>query len=94
MMGAVVFSHTGCSPGVLKTLAVITGHHPVRPGAHGIDGGRGHETCQAILAIRCLTEGQKSNLVALTNQAVAIGRTWKDMREARQIPCQVFACGR
>jgi hypothetical protein len=39
-------------------------------------------------------ENSAASLVALTSQAVAIGRTWKDMRNARQIPCQALAYGR
>jgi hypothetical protein len=61
-MGAVVFSNTGCSPGVLKTLAVITGNNAVRPFACGIDAGRANKTCKDLLAILGLTEGQKSSL--------------------------------
>ena len=60
-MGAVGFSHTGCFPGVLKTLPVLTGNNPVCPCARGIESGRGHETGKALLAILSLTEGQQSS---------------------------------
>jgi hypothetical protein len=62
MMGGVGFSTTGCSPGVLKPLTVIPRNDPVRPGARGTDGGRGHEPCEDLLAILCPTERQQSSL--------------------------------
>src|SRR5262245_16976562 len=57
IMRAVVISNTDWSPGVLKTLAVITRRSSARLGARGIDAGRGHATWQHLLAIRCLLEG-------------------------------------
>src|SRR6266487_3611896 len=60
-MGTVVFSHTGSCSGVLKTVAVITGNHPVRFGAGGLNGGHGHEPCKDLLTILRLTERQKSS---------------------------------
>jgi len=61
IMGAVDFSNAGGFLGVLKTLRVMTGNHPVCPCARGIESGRGNATCKVLLAILCLTEGQKSS---------------------------------
>ena len=60
-MGTVVFSHTGSGPGVLKTLALLTGNQPVRLGAGGRDGGHGHEPGKELLTILRRTERQKSS---------------------------------
>jgi hypothetical protein len=61
IMGAVDFSNTGGFPGVLKTLSVMTGNHPVCPCVRGIESGRGNATCKVLLAILYLTEGQQSS---------------------------------
>src|SRR5215216_6195228 len=37
MRGTVDFAHTGGFPGVLNTLSVMTGNHPVCPCARGIE---------------------------------------------------------
>src|SRR4051812_38375617 len=42
-VGTVVCSHTRSCTGVLKTLAVLPGNHPIRLGPRGIEDGRGHE---------------------------------------------------
>src|SRR5262249_6045943 len=78
MMGPVVCSYTGWCPGVLPTLAVMTGHHPVRPGSRGIDGVRGHETCQDLLAIHCLTQGQKSR-IEVAEEPVEAVIDWQEL---------------
>jgi hypothetical protein len=61
MMGAMVFSHTGCSPGVLNTLTLMTGHDLVRPSSRSLAGWRGSETDKVLLAILYLREAQKSS---------------------------------
>jgi hypothetical protein len=63
-MGAVDFSHTGCFSGVLKTLTAPTGHHPVCPGARGIESGRGYELVKTLLAILYLSKRAKVELRA------------------------------
>src|SRR5262245_30192224 len=78
MMGPVVCSYTSWCPGVLPTLAVMTGHHPVRPGSRGINGVRGHETCQDLLAIRCLTQGQKSR-IEVAEEPVEAVIDWQEL---------------
>jgi Glycosyl transferase family 2 len=43
LIGSVVFSNTGSCPGVLKTLAIITGNNPVWPSTRGLEDRRGYE---------------------------------------------------
>jgi hypothetical protein len=62
MLGTVDFAHTGGFPGVLNTLRVITGNHPVCPCARGIESSRSYGIGKALLTILGLTEGQKSSL--------------------------------
>jgi hypothetical protein len=47
--------------GVLNTLAVIPGNHPIRPGPRGIEGGQGYEPSKDLPGRPYLTEGQKSS---------------------------------
>jgi hypothetical protein len=75
-MAAVGFSHTGCFPGVLKTLAIITGHDPVCPGACGVDGGHGQEICKAPLAILCRQKGKSRAYRIYRPSYRAVARMW------------------
>jgi hypothetical protein len=51
MRGTVDFAHTGGFPGVLNTLSVMTGNHPVCPCARGIESRRSYGIGKALLTI-------------------------------------------
>jgi hypothetical protein len=51
MRGTVDFAHTGGFPGVLNTLRVMTGNHPVCPCARGIESRRSYGIGKALLTI-------------------------------------------
>jgi hypothetical protein len=63
-LGPVGCSHTDSGPAVLTTRALLPGHHPIRLGAGGLEGGHGSEPCTDLLTILRLTERQQSSLEA------------------------------